>query len=101
MQQLTARFAGVFMLTLAAVPLAAGAASVAQAAPAAVIRVADLDLSTAQGRAAFDQRAGRAAREVCADLRGGHIRDAACEAQVKREAADKLAEARPTLRAGL
>lgn len=100
MQQLTARFAGVFMLTLAAVPLAAGAASVAQAAPA-VIRVADLDLTTAKGKAAFEQRADRAAREVCADLRSGRIRDTACEAQVRREAADKLAEAHQTVRASL
>jgi UrcA family protein len=100
MQQLTARFAGVFMLTLAAVPLAAGAASVAQAAPA-VIRVADLDLKTAAGQAAFDHRASRAAREVCADLRSARLRDKACEAQVRREAADKLAEARQTQRASL
>jgi UrcA family protein len=100
MQQLTARFAGAFMLTLAAVPLAAGAASVAQAVPA-VIRVADLDLTTAKGRTAFDQRTERAARQVCAGLRGGRIRDTACEAAVKREAADKLAAARQTYRASL
>jgi UrcA family protein len=100
MQDFTARFAGVFMLTLAAVPLAAGLASAAQAAPA-VIRIADLDMRTAAGRAAFDHRAGRAAREVCADLRSARLRDTACEAQVKREAAEKLAEVRQAQRASL
>jgi UrcA family protein len=91
MQDFTARLAGVFMLTLAAVPLAAGAASVAQAAPVA-IRVADLDLKSASGQAAFAHRADRVAREICADARAGHLRDVACEAAVKREAVEKLAQ---------
>jgi UrcA family protein len=91
MQDFTARIAGVFMLTLAAVPLAAGAASVAQAAPVA-IRVADLDLNSARGAATFAQRADTAAREMCrVEGRSARLRDTSCEAVVKAEAAEKLA----------
>jgi UrcA family protein len=77
------------MLTLAAVPLAAGAASVAQAAPA-TIRIADLDLTSAAGKAVFQHRAEAAAQKVCADTMGVSRR-ARCEAAVKEEARDKLA----------
>ena len=91
MKNFTARFAGLAMLTLAAVPLAAGAASVAYAAPAA-IRIADLDLASAQGRAAFDHRAIRAAQDVCRSSARVTLSEAtACQAAVKAEAHDKLA----------
>lgn len=92
MKDFTARLAGLAMLTLAAVPLAAGAASVAQAAPAAHIRVADLDLSSAQGRVAFDHRVIRAAQEVCLSSAKVTLKETSdCQAAVKAEAHDKLA----------
>jgi UrcA family protein len=91
MKDFTARFAGFAMLTLAAVPLVAATATIANAAPAA-IRIADLDLASTQGKAAFEQRTAHAARDVCRTPVRVTLREAsACQAAVKAEAHDKLA----------
>ena len=60
---LTSTISGIAMLALAALPIAALATG-AQAAPASV-KVADLNLASQAGIAAFNQRAGFAARKFC------------------------------------
>lgn len=78
--------AGVSMAALATT----GAASLAQAADQPVrIQVGDLNLNTAQGRAAFDLRVGQAARRLCEDRRD-LASNTACRRAVQEEAMDKL-----------
>ena len=90
MTNFAARIAGVATLALAALPAAAltTAAHAQPYAPAAV-RIADLDLATPAGRAAYDQRLDAAARHFCAretslDLKAG------CEAGVRAEVNEKV-----------
>ncbi len=84
----TARIAGVATLALAALPVAAlSTAHAADYAPAAV-RVADLNLATASGKATFDARVDAAAHHFCADERKLGFK-AACEAGVRTEMNEK------------
>ena len=90
MTTFAARFAGLATLALAALP-AAALTTVAHAGthvPAAV-RIADLDLASTDGRAAFDQRVDAAARKFCSteaslDLKAG------CTAGVRAEMNEKV-----------
>ena len=91
MTNFTARFAGVATLALAVLPAAAltTTAHAASHVPAAV-RIADLNLASPDGRAAFDHRLGAAARKFCSsettlDLKAG------CEAGVRSEVTEKAA----------
>jgi UrcA family protein len=78
--------AGVSMAALAAT----GAASSAQAEDRSIhIQVNDLNLSTPQGRAAFDFRVSRAARQLCED-RGDLRSNMACRRAVQDEATESL-----------
>lgn len=90
MTNFTARFAGLATLALAALPVAAltTAAHASTYVPAAV-RVADLDLGAASGRAAFDQRLDKAARQFCSRETSLDMK-AACEAGVRAEVREKV-----------
>jgi UrcA family protein len=80
--------AGVSMAALAAT----GTASSAQAAdPSVRIQVGDLDLTTTQGRAAFEFRLSRAARQFCEDRRD-LASNMACQRAVREEAMDNLTD---------
>jgi UrcA family protein len=89
MTAITARLAGVATLALAVLP-AVALTTVAHAethVPTSV-RIADIDLATADGRSAFAQRADVAARIYCSrefalDLKAG------CRSAVRAEVADK------------
>ena len=67
MTNFASRIAGVATLALAALPLAA-IATTAAARPVAV-QVSDIDLNSAHGLAAFEQRAERAAHAFCKNTR--------------------------------
>jgi UrcA family protein len=89
MTNFTARIAGVATLALAALPALAltTTAHAASHVPAAV-RIADLNLATADGRAQLSQRAEAAAHKFCSsettlDLKAG------CEAGVRSEVNEK------------
>lgn len=91
MTNFASRIAGVATLALAALPLAA-IATTAAARPVAV-QVSDIDLNSAQGLAAFDKRAERAARDFCRDARrpaSPLARAATCRAAVLTELREKL-----------
>ena len=94
MTNFTARIAGVATLALACVPALAltTAAHAAGHVPAAV-RIADLDLGTADGRAQFSQRAGAAAHKYCANETALDIK-AGCEAAVRAEVTEKAGASR-------
>ena len=65
MSNLTAKIAGAATLALAVLP-AAALTPAAHAAPAPVrVRIADLDLGSAAGRAALDHRVRRAGEAMC------------------------------------
>ena len=91
MTSFAARFAGIATLALAVLPMAAlTTAAHASSYPPAAVRVADLDLGSAPGRAAFAHRVDAAARKFCAyettlDLKAG------CEAGVRAEVTEKAA----------
>ncbi|ODT86975.1 UrcA family protein [Phenylobacterium sp. SCN 70-31] len=90
MTDLTAKISGLAMLALAALPIAALPAS-ALAAPA--VKVADLDVTTAEGSAVFQARAERAARDFCRnEVRLS--RAVACRAAVEQELVEKFADLR-------
>lgn len=94
-----ARFAGVATLALAALPMAA-LATAATAAPVTV-QVQDLDLNSASGQAAFDQRVQKAVKAYCkAETRpASRIRSSEnCAAGVKTEMAEKFAVAQAAQR---
>lgn len=95
MTNFTARFAGVATLALAALPLAA-LATAAHAAPVTV-RVADLDLNSPHGQAAFEQRVEQAAKSFCKSERRIVARlaaaDAWCVSAVRAEMSEKFAVA--------
>src|SRR3954453_18813435 len=89
MTNFTARIAGVATLALALLPAAAltTAAHAATHVPASV-RVADLNLGTSAGRAAFEQRTDAAARRFCStETSLGQM--ASCKAAVRSEISDK------------
>lgn len=91
MTNFASRIAGVATLALAALPLAA-IATTADARPVTV-QVSDIDLNSAQGLAAFEQRAKRAAHEFCRDARrpaSPLARAASCRAAVMTELQEKL-----------
>jgi UrcA family protein len=72
------------------------AAALLYAAPAAAqdvrVPVGDLDLSTGAGAAAFDARVASAARDACTVA--SRLVNAACVAQVQREAVRQLPQSR-------
>ena len=78
------RFSGVATLALAVLPAFALAASAAHAQPQASVRVADLNLASAQGRAAFASRVDHAATRYCAGEKS-LVQAAACKAAVRDE----------------
>lgn len=84
------RTAGLATLALGILPMFA-MATAAHAAPA--VRIADLDLASSAGAAAFHQRAEAAARQFC---RGEMTLSdhAACRQGVREELAEKFAAAR-------
>jgi len=88
MKNYTARIAGLATLALAALPIAA--LSTVAHAQTARVQVADLNLTSASGKATFERRADAAAAHFC---RGEHnlTQRAACQVSIRREAEDKLA----------
>ena len=96
MTNFTTKFAGLASLVLAALPLAA-VATAAKAEPVTVA-IADIDVATPSGRAEFDARVEKAARDYCKNRQVSwtRISDArACKLGVAVEMNEKLAEARP------
>lgn len=89
MTNLTARIAGVATLALAALPAFAltTAAHAANHVPATV-RVADLNLSSADGQALFAQRTAAAAHQFCKSETSLNQK-AGCEAGVRSEVTEK------------
>ena len=91
MTYLASRIAGVATLALAVLPLAA-ISTAASAAPVAV-KVADLDLNSAHGQAAFETRVKRAALAYCGaervDIRA-IARTASCRQAVREELTAQL-----------
>lgn len=85
------QISGIAMLALAALPMAALATG-AHAAPT-IVKVADLNLSSSEGVATFQQRAEAAGRTFCRDERSLVVQES-CRAGVKAELNDKLAMAR-------
>jgi UrcA family protein len=78
-------------LVLAAVPVVALTASVADAHPAAAtVRIGDLDLGSKAGMTTFNQRVAIASNKLCSDERSLSARET-CAAGVRAEAQDKLA----------
>ena len=96
-----ARFAGAATLALAALPIAA-LATAAHAAPATV-RIADLDLNSPHGQAAYQQRVDRAAIKFCKAQPGVATRvraaDDICVAAVREERSEKFVVAAQAQRA--
>lgn len=91
MTNFAAKIAGVATLALAALPVAALTTAAHAAPKPQAIRVADLDLTTAAGKDAFEARVYKAGRAICRDARG--LADtSACEAGVRAEANAKLSE---------
>jgi len=90
MTNLTTKFAGIATLALAALP-ALALATAAHAAPA--VRVSDIDLASASGRATFEQRAEAATSRFCRDQMrpGSRIANLeSCRAAVQAELAEKV-----------
>jgi UrcA family protein len=87
MTDFASKISGVAMLALAVLPIAA----LSTAAHAETrVHVADLNLLTPEGMATFNQRADRAARNYCSDVRGLGAA-ASCRHGVKAELNDKVA----------
>lgn len=85
MTNFAAKISTVAMLALAALPIGA----LASAAHAETrVRVADLNLTTAQGMTTFNQRAHNAASSYCADVVGLSAR-ATCRVGVQAELSEK------------
>ena len=95
MTNFTTRFAGLATLALAALPLAT-VATAARAEPA-VVAIADIDVATPAGRAEFDARVDKAAKQFCKERMVSWTRiqdNRACIAGVRVEMDEKLAQAR-------
>lgn len=90
MTNFAARISGVAMLALAALPIAA---LPAQALAATTVKVADLNLASPEGQAAFAKRADIAARNYCGNVYG-LIERSTCRVAVKAELDEKVAVAR-------
>jgi len=88
MTNFTARIAGVATLALAVLPVAALSTAHAATHPPVSVRVADIDLSTADGRSALVARTDAAAHRYCAGEVALDLK-AACEAGVRSEVAEK------------
>jgi UrcA family protein len=92
MTNFASKFAGVATLALAAMPLV----TVATAARAeTTVAIADIDVATPSGRAEFDARVDKAARDYCKARQVSWTRIAdnrACVAGVKLEMNEKLAQ---------
>lgn len=87
MNDFTNRIAGLATLALAILP-AAALATGAHAATA--VRIGDLNLASASGKATFEQRAAHAAARFCADERSLSV-NLACRTAVRTELHEKLA----------
>ena len=83
---LTNRIAGVAMLALAALPMAALATN---AHAGAAVKVSDLNLLTADGQAQFEERVDVAASKYCVAERA-IPNNRACRAGVRAELAEKV-----------
>ena len=83
---LTARISSFALLALGALPVLA----LATPGQAATLKVSDLDLHSAQGKAVYEQRAEAVARRFCANAQGLQAREQ-CKVGVKVELAEKLA----------
>jgi UrcA family protein len=94
MAYFASRIAGVATLALAVLPFAA--ISTAAAAAPVTVKVADLDLNSAQGLATFEDRVEKAALSFCATNVGARpvSQINACRTAVREELADKLPAAR-------
>ena len=92
MKIIATRIAGLATLALAVLPVAAlSTAARAETLRTPVsVRIADLNLTTAEGQAAFAQRTHKAARAYCAD-RQLLAAKAACQSAVRAEVQEKLA----------
>lgn len=91
MFKISSTLAGVATLALATVPMLA-IASGAHAAPV-VVKVSDIDTSSAQGAKILNQRIEVAAREFCSQAKPGAISrltDNACIQGVRTEMADSV-----------
>jgi UrcA family protein len=96
MTDIASRISGLAMLALAALPIAA----LATAAHAETrVHVADIDVLTAPGVAAYNQRAEAAGRAYCIAERRLD-RQAACVAGVRAELSEKLDALRTAQSAG-
>jgi UrcA family protein len=80
---------------LAAIAPANQLAAVAATHAQRTVRIADLNLASAAGKAAFAQRINAAAGQICGDERDLTIR-AACKSGVRAEVTEKLAMITPT-----
>ena len=91
MTNITARLAGIATLALAVLP-AAALTTAAHSAPyvQSKVRVADLNLASAAGQAAFHQRTDAAARRFCSDVTSLNTLTA-CRAAVRAEVNEKVA----------
>jgi UrcA family protein len=76
---------------MAAVPLTA-VSSVAHAAEAQVVRVADLNLSNTADAARFKRRVDSAATQICGGAHSALQIQAACRTAVREEAMEKLSD---------
>jgi UrcA family protein len=90
MKNLTARVAGLATLALAALPIAALSTAAHAQGHHERVRVADLNLATASGQAAFSERVDSAARRFCYGERDLQ-QQSACVAGVRSEAKEKAA----------
>jgi UrcA family protein len=98
MTNIANRIAGLATLALAALPVAA-LSTTAHAQPTVPVYVADLNMHSDAGVAAYQQRVAFAARQICGDQKALSLSEA-CKASVRAEAHDKLAQAqRATLMA--
>jgi UrcA family protein len=92
MFKISSTLAGVATIALATVPMLA-IASGAHAAPV-IVKVSDLDVSSAQGAQILNQRIAVAAREFCAQadpVNQGRLPSYACIKGVRAEVADSMA----------
>jgi UrcA family protein len=91
MTTFTARLASIATLALAVLP-AAALTTTAHSAPyvSAKVQVADLNLASADGQAAFQARTDAAARRFCEGVTSLNTRDA-CRAGVRAEVNEKVA----------
>jgi len=89
MNDLTNRISAVAMLALAALPIASLPASALAAPAPARVNIADINLLTPEGMAAFQRRADYAARDFCRDERALSAA-AACRVAVKEEFSEKV-----------